>query len=186
MIAMETAIIIPLPAVEPLVGRWRNRFDSSATEGVPAHVTLMAPFRPQRSIDRGTHAILAGLFAGHPAFSVTFRSARRFPLVLWLSPEPARPFVELTRAITARFPDCLPYGGAFADITPHLTVAHAQESAEVDRIEQEFAPTASAGLPLDAWAETAVLLYRKNQRWREERRYPLGKPAPTAPAPFPE
>jgi hypothetical protein len=42
--AGESAIIVPVPAVEPLVSQWRQRFDVSARHGVPAHITVLYPF----------------------------------------------------------------------------------------------------------------------------------------------
>jgi 2'-5' RNA ligase superfamily protein len=42
--------------------------------------------------------------------------------VLYLAPRPDEPFRALTRAVCAAFPGYLPYGGAFADTIPHLTV----------------------------------------------------------------
>lgn len=41
----QTVVIVPIPAVQPLVGGWRARLDSSAAVGVPAHVTIIYPFR---------------------------------------------------------------------------------------------------------------------------------------------
>jgi 2'-5' RNA ligase superfamily len=42
--------------------------------------------------------------------------------VLYLAPRPDEPFRALTRAACAAFPGYLPYGGAFADSVPHLTI----------------------------------------------------------------
>ena len=42
--------------------------------------------------------------------------------MLYLAPRPDEPFRALTRAVCAAFPGYLPYGGAFADTIPHLTI----------------------------------------------------------------
>ena len=42
--------------------------------------------------------------------------------VLWLAPRPAGRFRALTRAVSAAFLSYLPYGGAYQDAVPHLTV----------------------------------------------------------------
>ena len=47
----QTAIIVPVGAAEPIVGRWRTRFDPAAAAGVPAHVTIIYPFLPGHDID---------------------------------------------------------------------------------------------------------------------------------------
>jgi 2'-5' RNA ligase len=46
--------------------------------------------------------------------------------VLWLAPEPEQAFRDLTKAVTAEFPGYPPYGGAFDDVVPHLTVAESR------------------------------------------------------------
>ena len=37
----ETALIVPVPEVEPIVGRFRDRYDPAAADGIPAHVTVV-------------------------------------------------------------------------------------------------------------------------------------------------
>ena len=78
--------------VEPLVGQWRRRFDSSASAGVPAHVTVLFPFL---GIDRITTTVvedLRTLIGVHQPFTVRFEQCRRFPDVLYLAPAPDGPF----------------------------------------------------------------------------------------------
>lgn len=40
----QTAVIVPVPAAEALVGSHRRRLDRAAGWGVPAHVTVLYPF----------------------------------------------------------------------------------------------------------------------------------------------
>ena len=42
--------------------------------------------------------------------------------VLWLAPQPDEPFRVLTQTVSAAFPECPPYQGAYDDVIPHLTV----------------------------------------------------------------
>jgi hypothetical protein len=35
-----------VPAAEPVVSTWRERFDGSAAQGMPAHITALYPFLP--------------------------------------------------------------------------------------------------------------------------------------------
>jgi 2'-5' RNA ligase superfamily len=42
--------------------------------------------------------------------------------VVWLAPRPDEPFRALTRAVSAALPGYLPYGGAYDDVIPHLTI----------------------------------------------------------------
>jgi 2'-5' RNA ligase len=168
---LDTAIVVVVPEVERLVEPWRRRFDPAAAEGVAAHITLMFPFRAWAELSEDVHKSLAEIFAKQGPLSLTFRSVRRFPSVLWLAPEPAEPLVDLIHAITGGFPDCLPYGGAHADIVPHLTVAHVPAEGDLDRIDREFGEAASHALPISARIEAATLLRKQDGRWTEQRRY---------------
>lgn len=84
---------------EPLVGHWRRRFDSSASAGIPAHVTVLFPFL---DIDRITTAVIGDLrtlIGARSPFTVRFDECRRFPEVLYLAPTPDQPFRALTMAL---------------------------------------------------------------------------------------
>ena len=111
---METGLILRVPEAEPLVGDLRASLDPNAAEGVPAHVTVLYPFRPSEQIDAAVKTCLTKIFRGTPVFDVRFRDVGRFSGVLWLAPEPRAHIDALTRACVAAFPDCLPYAGRFA------------------------------------------------------------------------
>src|SRR5215831_5332630 len=91
--AGETALIVPVPAAEPLVGPWRSRFDAAAVAGgVPAHVTVIYPFLDRGLLDDGVLGELAEVFARQRAFEARLARCGRFPGVLYLAPEPAALF----------------------------------------------------------------------------------------------
>jgi len=92
-------------------------------------------------------AIAEVLFA-FAAFEVVFARLDRFPGALWLAPEPAQPFARMIEALMGRFPDYPPYGGAFNEIVPHLTVAQSGFDEAVSTLEP--------WLPLSTRAERAV------------------------------
>ena len=80
--------------------------------------------------------------------------------VLYLAPRPDEPFRALTRAVCAAFPSYLPYGGAFADTIPHLTIGERERGG--GRGAEEVADLRAA--------EAAVLSqlpirFRVNQVW---------------------
>lgn len=119
----RSAVLVPVPAAEPVVGPHRARFDGAAVLGVPAHVTVLFPFLAPAAITDATVRRLAAAVASVPAFRCHFRRTAWFGAqVLWLTPDPDGPFRELTRAVTAVFPGYPPYGGAFTDVIPHLTI----------------------------------------------------------------
>jgi hypothetical protein len=55
----ETAVIVPMPAMEPLVEPHRRHLDRAAAWGVPAHVTVLYPFIEPAGID--DHVLAAGV-----------------------------------------------------------------------------------------------------------------------------
>src|ERR1700754_3018941 len=142
----ETTLVAKIPEAEPLVGRWRPRLDPFAADGVPAHVTILYPFLDHNRLDEVVLSRLGTLIAAHPAFNVEFSGCGRFPGVLYLAPSPSQPFKALTEAVAGQWPEARPYGGRFAEIIPHLTVAHQQEPQLLDHVETEL----TTKLPLTA------------------------------------
>jgi len=45
-VATEAALLVMCPVADPLVGRYRHLYDSAAHVGIPAHITVDYPFRP--------------------------------------------------------------------------------------------------------------------------------------------
>lgn len=124
-VELESALLLPVPAVEGAVGEHRARLDASARDGVPAHVTVLYPFLPPGEIGPEALAELSRIFARVPRFSVTFGEVRWFgESVVWLGPSDESPFRKLTALAVAAYPSCLPYRGAHEDVVPHLTIGH--------------------------------------------------------------
>lgn len=119
----HSAVIVAVPEAEPVVGHHRRRHDASAAWGVPAHVTVLFPFMAHGDLDDGVHTRLARAVATVAEFTAAFARTDWFDeQVLWLAPDPVDPFRELTHCVAAAFPEHPPYGGAFDDVVPHLTV----------------------------------------------------------------
>jgi hypothetical protein len=153
-----TTLIVPVPSAEGVIE------ESSREAGLPAHITLLYPFLAARAIDRDTESVLASVLLKVPSFDFALTEVGRFPGVVYLAPEPAAPFIALTEAVVQRWPHQQPYGGAFEQIIPHLTVAYGE--------------TVPAGLaerlPLTARAQEVWLMGRSSGRWVCRRRFPLG------------
>ncbi|HCU94303.1 MAG TPA: hypothetical protein DHU96_16930 [Actinobacteria bacterium] len=119
----ESAVLIPVPEAEQIVGHHRARLDQAATLGVPAHVTVLYPFVAPSAITAATIGVLAEAVASVRAFDCEFHATAWFgEEVVWLAPSPDQPFRALTHAVSAAFPAYLPYGGVYDDVVPHLTV----------------------------------------------------------------
>jgi 2'-5' RNA ligase len=173
MPATETAVIVPVPKAEGAVGPLRAELDAAAVRGVPAHVTVLYPFVPPGQVGQETIDALAEAIASVRAFDVTFASTRWFDAdVVWLEPEPAEPFRELTRAVYDRFPGYPPYGGAYEEVVPHLTVGNYQP---VDKLEAA-AESVRHKLPVRARVASAVLMQGSDEpgSWHVVAEFPLG------------
>jgi len=174
-LSIESALIIAVPEAEPLVKSLREQFDSSAAVGVPAHVTILYPFKPPHEITSVVQAELRQLFAPFAAFEFALVELRRFPQaqVMYLAPSPAAPFQALTQAVYERYPDTPPYGGAFAEITPHLTLVDAGEPDRLDAIERDFTRLYGGQLPVRARASEVLLIDNTSGRWEVRQTFRL-------------
>jgi len=173
----QTAVIVPVPAVEEATSPWRGRFDTSAPFGVPAHVTIVFPFVPLPQLSTRDIVDLASLFADEPACTVDFARLARFAGaggaadVLYLEPTPDGAFRRLTAALVSRWPQAPPYAGQVADPTPHLTVT---ETAPADMVEAARVAV-GAWLPITAHITVGCLLAFDGARWRVHTELPMGQ-----------
>ena len=169
-----TAIIIPVPEAEPAVGHWRDQYDPSAAQGMPAHITVLYPFLPEEQTTGETIEKLIRLFAAHTCFDLVLAGCARFPGgVLYLAPQPAQPLRALTASVAETWPQTPPYGGMFDEVVPHLTVAARVEPHVADHIEQQLAVT----LPIVASIKEAWLYAPNGARWQPRRRLPFAAAA---------
>jgi hypothetical protein len=170
----RSALVLLIPEAEPAVARLRLAHDPAARAGMPAHVTLLFPFRRPRDLQEATLALLAAQFGRFGApLALIFDRVARFPGVAYLAPVDPAPVSALVRALAIAWPEYPPYEGRFAEIVPHLTVAHGPPAllAESDR-------ELGAHLPIVARLRSATLMVEDDDgRWRERARFTLG-PAP--------
>jgi 2'-5' RNA ligase len=164
-----SAVVVRV-ALAPQLEQIRRHDDLAASLGVPAHVTLLFPFLPVTRLEPPIRRALAEIAATVQPFDVRFQRVGRFPGVVYLMPEPAVPFLGLTHAIAARFPDHQPYEGAFDEVVPHLTLVESS-TAPLD----EIAVAAERHLPV-TWHVDAmeVLVEQPGEHWRSHWRIPLG------------
>jgi 2'-5' RNA ligase len=172
-VTLRSAVAVAFPSVAPVVDGWRERTcEARPSAGVPPHVTLLFPFVPPSAIDDALVARLEALVAETTAFDVGFERTGRFPGVLFLEPSPAGPFLALTQRLGTQFPDVPPYGGAFATLHAHLTVAQGDD-AVLDEAARDVLPQ----LPLHSPVREALLLVEvepDHGRWEIGARLPLG------------
>jgi 2'-5' RNA ligase len=168
----ETAIVVLVPELEPLVGELRRRHTVEGAHGMGAHVTLLYPFYDTAQLDAGRIAEVADALGPFEAFDFSLAATMRFPenqRVLCLRPEPDEPFRAMTHALAAAFPEHPPYGGKYREVIPHLTIALGDDEL-LDGIERDVA----GSLPIEARAVEATLFeLDATGTWRPHARLPF-------------
>jgi 2'-5' RNA ligase len=167
----RSAILVPIH-VPAAIRRICLAHDPAAAAGVPPHITLLFPFMPPDRLDAAVRSRAAAAIGAPMSFDVAFPRIGRFPDVTYLAPEPSGPLLALIAALADAFPDYQPYGGAFDEVVPHLTLAHTPEPDTHDAVEQAVAPR----LPIRATITRAVVMGEgRDGRWRLVWRLPFGQ-----------
>jgi 2'-5' RNA ligase len=167
---LESALLVPVPEAEPCVRRHRFRDDSIALRGVPAHITLLFPFMPPDAITDEEVEAVRDVLTRFSAFRFRLTGLQRFPEgAAYLTPDPAGPFVRLTTALVERFPTYRPYGGVYADVIPHLTVAQLPEDGTADDVGD-----IRSSLPIQCAAREILLMVENDEHgWQMRSRFAL-------------
>jgi hypothetical protein len=154
----ETALIVSVPAAEAIVGEHRDHLDVAASWGVPAHVTVLYPFiEPVSARDPDVLAAIGAAVGTVSAFGCSFRRTAWFgDDTLWLDPDPAQPFRDLTAAVWSAFPDHPPFGGAHDTVVPHLTVGERRlgDRTALEQAERKVGPN----LPVRTYVDRVLLI----------------------------
>jgi 2'-5' RNA ligase len=148
-----TAILIAVPELAAFTDRWRSVSYSSARPQlplsalVPPHVTVLMPWVKDPSpehVQRLTEAV-----ADVAPFDLSFRAAGQFENgTCWLMPEPYDEVLALVNAVLFAFPECPPYGGAYKEPHPHLTISSSAQGGPAVVAEAEEALAAAPPPPV--------------------------------------
>ncbi len=167
----QSALLVPVPEAEEVVGHWRLVHDPLARSGVPAHVTLVVPWVPPEQIKQEHLEELEALLAGEPAFDYELDRVCWFgQRVLWLAPTPAAPFIHLTELLAGHF-ETPPWQGEFAEVVPHVTIGHAIAGEEGSLAEIEAQMTAR--LPVACRANEVDVMCGDGSQWSVRHRVSL-------------
>jgi hypothetical protein len=170
MTGRASGLIVPVESVREVVAPWLGLLPTVSRE-LPPHVTALWPFLPADALDAHLERELEALLAGVAPFDFALSRVGGFTDVSYLAPEPTEPFVSLTRLLWERWPECPPFGGAYDEIVPHLTVALDPTAGERLAIETDLA----ARLPVAGRAEEVVLVEETAAgALRKRRRFALG------------
>jgi 2'-5' RNA ligase len=170
----QSALVVLVPEAEGLVKPFRDRFDPSAAKGMPAHITILYPFKLPHELTPALGLVLAELFARSQRFDVSLSNLGRFPDALYLAPSPEGPLRRLTQLTVERFPEHPPYEGEFAEIIPHMTIAQLPEPDHLDDITVDFQRAAHGRLPIRAAVRSVALMDSTSGRWQVNSLFELG------------
>lgn len=171
----ETALVVLVPEAEAVAKPFRERYDPSAAAGMPAHITLLYPFRAAGDVDEMTIGRLRDCFASCEPIRFSLSKIRRFPSdVLFLAPEPDEPFRQLTLSIWELFPETPPYRGKWPDIIPHLSLAWINNEAQLSAVAEDFVRASQGQLPITAIASQVAFMESRAGRWKTRMNFSLG------------
>lgn len=167
----QSALLVPVPEAESVVGAWRAAHDPSARNGVPAHITLVVPWIPPEQIKQEHLEELEDLVLHRGAFEYELDRVCWFgQRVLWLAPSPAQPFKHLTHELAEHF-DTPPWQGEFSEVVPHLTVGLASptQAPALAAVAEEL----SRKLPIPCQAREVDVMCGDGSEWQVRHRVAL-------------
>ncbi len=171
--AGHTVLAVPVPALDALVRERTAWYDASFVSADPgfvhAHITVLGPWVQHPSaVDLGT---VAEIVSRVEPREVRLDEVTVFPNgLIHVRPEPDTVFRRLTSALVEAFPEHPPYGGAFPDPVPHLTLDHVAGGVSV----AEVAERVSGVLPTTFAADRLDLQRWANDDCRLLHSWPLG------------
>ena len=116
----------------------------------------------------------AGSAAKSPPFVARFSRVEYREEMVWLVPASQRPFLDLTLAVAALWPDHPPYGGIHDTLIAHLTLI---ETTDRQARDAAWAEAVKVG-PFDvAVRELSVITETESENWRTRWRLPMGDQA---------
>ena len=171
----RTALLIEVP-VEARVDEFRQRhLAATVARGLPAHVTVLFPFASATDVDARLRAEVEEHFRTITAFTAELTRVDHFDAHVWLAPEPHDRFSALLTETHARFPQFPPYGDAFTEPVPHLTIAEAGAGESVDDLVEQAEHELGVGLPFGFTVDRVALFEElADGTWRQADSFELG------------
>lgn len=172
-----SVLLVPVPELDTVVRpRLLRRSPEDVAEGdgeITAHITLLGPFADLDAIDDGMVSELRSFFADVTPFKFQLTEINRFPSgLVYLAPEPSRPFRQLTHELFKRFPEYPPHGGQFGEVIPHLSVPMPDEE-DPRALRMQLEPR----LPITVHAREAALWWYEPHRCRTLETFRFGTAA---------
>ena len=169
---------IPVPALEPFVRQRHEHYDRDFVSADPvfvhAHITVLGPFLPPEAVDDRVLSTIDEIACAVGGFDYRLEQIDVFPNgVIHLVPDPIEPFRSLTVELFTAFPSCPPYGGAFPDVRPHLTLDARSDGVTVESTRRLLGSL----VPAQCRAERLDLAWWGNRTCRVLHSWWLGRPS---------
>ncbi len=163
---MVSALVVPVDLPRRFERVRRSRVASAAL-GVPAHVTLLYPFKSPEELREADRRRIASILAADGPLRFRLARVLDWDAVRYLEVEPRAPFTRLVERLVGAYPTWAPYGGAFPYV-PHVTLS--------DGSPGEHPPIAEPRRPLERVAGRAVLIAEgADGRWTTRWRFRIGR-----------
>ncbi|WP_431923567.1 2'-5' RNA ligase family protein [Amycolatopsis tucumanensis] len=163
----RSVLAIPVPAADPLLAR-AAELSPAARRGLPAHISLLYPFRPAADLDEATVTALAELLERQPAMEVRFERCHHHDGFVYLRPEPLQPLTGLIATLRRRWSAVLPQGSRPGDdVGAHLTVAMGASPREAAALMRSVEATLPLAARLtEAWLAVFDGVWQPRDRFR--------------------
>ena len=171
----RTALLVQVPVEDPVDDFRRRHLAASVARGLPAHVTVLFPFAPRRPSMPSCVRRSWSTSRHSPRSRAELTRVGRFDAHVWLAPEPHERFIALLAGTYARFPLFPPYGDAFAEPVPHLTIAEVGPDGSIERVTEEAESALGPGLPF-AFDVDRIGLFEEltDGTWQQSDSFELG------------
>jgi 2'-5' RNA ligase superfamily len=170
---MDTSVIACFPDADPLVGRWRMKFDPWAAHGIGAHATVASPFLPDDRVDAGVIARVGAIAARH-SVALSFATIDLLPGALALCPAAADPLIALTADIATAWPEITTRLRTGRSRPYHLTIACSTD----DAIRSEVISSVASALPVQLRAARLDIVAHNGDSAHVVAAVPLATDAP--------
>lgn len=172
---LQSVILIPVPSADPIISKWREKYDKVVLRGIPSHITLLFPFKNPRQISQEIIQKLKGIFSSVKQFPFILDKINTFPKVIFLDPNPREEFIKLTEAIVHVFPENPPYEGKYKSINPHTTIAaELTDIKQTDSLKKQIEADILKNLPIQCVAKEAWLMIEdENGEWHIQSKFPF-------------
>lgn len=170
----QSVIVIPAPSADPVIGKWRKKYDHVALHGIPSHITLLFPFKDSGTINEEIIQKLERVLLTSKQFEYTLEKVSTFPGVIYLEPSPRERFIKITKDIVHVFPENLPYEGKYKGINPHATIAQIRDIEKTDSLKKQIEEDISKSFPIHCVAKEARLMIKDEKgEWHVHSKFPF-------------